>query len=497
MDFVRNFPLFSVALCLMSAVLCSVLGAKPAKWLTLSVQAVNCCLSASVAAFCLCTGESYLYPMGFIGAPWGNELRGGVLEGLIGSSAALVLCMSVLGGVRFIKRDILPAKQNLYFLLINLVGAAVTSLIYTNDVFTGYVFLEILTLSSCGILMIRDIGRTTLAATRYLILNLMGSGLFLLGLILSYDITGHLLMQSMAGSFDLLEQSGEHAIVASVAVGLICVGLGIKSGLYPFHFWMQDTYGSATPSSAAVLSGVVSKGYIFLLIKIMCRVIGIGSPLLEGARFILLVLGILGIVMGSVGAMRQSSVNRMIALSSAAQIGYIYVGIGLGTELSLAAAILQLIAHMLTKPLLFLAAARLTEVSSGSPVFKALQGSGRRDPFAGAMFSAGAFSMMGIPAFAGFSAKLYFCVAAVEYQDLAARWAVLLALAVSTVLNTYYFIRTAIRIWSPIGPAAEKPPRHELAFVAASTVLVALNLVIGLWSGQISRVISAGIEMLS
>lgn len=496
MDFVCNFPLFTVVPCLLSAVICSMVNGKAARRLTTCVLAAISALSAVVMVWSLKNGTAFIYKLGFEGAPWGNELRAGALEGLLGLAAGLVLCMSVLGGVRFIERDITEKKENLYYLLINLVGAAVMALIYTNDIFSGFVYLEILTLSSCGILMIRDIGKTTLAATRYLILNLMGSGLYLLGIILAYDITGHLLMEPMAEKFALLAAGDGHIVAASVSVGLICVGLAIKSGLFPFHFWMQDTYGSATPASASVLSGVVSKGYIFLMAKIIIRVVGVDSPLFAPVKTIFLFFGILGIVFGSVGAMHQSSLNRMIALSSAAQIGYIYVGAAMGTETATCAAFLHMITHMLTKPLLFLASARLTEVSSGSPKFRDLLGSGRRDPFAGAMFTLGAFSMMGIPAFAGFSSKLYFCVAAVELLSPAVKWSVLLALAVSTVLNTYYFMRTCIRIWAPGGESVPAP-KHEGAFVVASLVLAGLNVAIGIFSEPIANAIIAGIGMLA
>lgn len=117
-----------------------------------------------------------------------------------------------------------------------------------------------------------------------------------------------------------------------VALGLMSVGLAVKSALFPFHGWLPDAYGYSTVSSAAILSSLVSKGYIFLLLKIFYRVVGFGIVRESKVIHVLFVFGILGMIIGSVGRdpCEQAS-RRMIAYSSVAQIGYIYMGFGLGT----------------------------------------------------------------------------------------------------------------------------------------------------------------------
>ena len=102
----------------------------------------------------------------------------------------------------------------------------------------------------------------------------VGSGLFLIGLSLLYDVTGHLLMSPAKEAVALIEAAGIYGIPMLVILAVISVGLAIKSGLYPFHYWIPDTYGYATPTASAILSGLVSKGYIFLLIKIFYRALG-------------------------------------------------------------------------------------------------------------------------------------------------------------------------------------------------------------------------------
>jgi len=495
MDFICNFPFFSIVLCLLSAVICSVLSGKAARALTLTVECVLVCLSAAVLVYTVNTGASFTYAMGHFSAPWGNELRAGALEGLLATVFTAVMLSSVMGGVVYIRRDTTEKKRNLYYVLLNLMAAAILALVYTNDIFTGYVFLEILTLTSGGILMIRSTGKTTLAATRYLIINLLGSGLFLLGVILLYDLTGHLLMEYMFDRVQDLTAAGQYVLPLRVTTGLICAGLAIKSGLFPFHRWMPDTYGNATPTSASLLSGIVSKGYIFLLIKILYRVIGTDNAAVMTAQNILFVFGLFGIIMGSVSALRQNSVNRMIAYSSAAQIGYIFVGIGLGGTAGFCAAVFHIMAHAVTKPLLFLSAAKLTEASGGSPLFRALTGASKRAPFSAIMFTVGALSMVGFPLFAGFISKLFFSVAAVSHSSVQSI-VTLSVLAVSTLLNAFYFFRTVIRLYTPcedVSPLSYKDWR----FMASALVFLGLNLVLGLCSQAISQIIVGGLNMLA
>ena len=501
MDFVRNFPLFTIVLSLFSGVLCTMLRGKAARRYTIAYECVLLALVSAVLAYTLRTGESFTYVMGEFPAPWGNEIRAGVLEALVALVFLVILLCAVLGGWHFLRIDVEESKINLFFALLNLMTAALMALVWTNDVFTGYVFLEILTLSSCGLIIAREIGRTTLAAVRYMILNLLGSGLFLLGVVLLYNLTGQLLMVPMQSAVAEIAAGGA-ATPLTFALVILTIGIGIKSGMFPFYFWMPDTYGSATPTAAVLLSGLVSKGYIFLLLKIYDRAIGLEVFETLPLRYVLLILGALGMAFGSVAAIRAKSVNRMVAFSSAAQIGYIYLGLGLGGTLGYAAAMFQIIVHAVTKALLFLTTPRLAEVSGNSLLFKNLQGSGRRAKDAGLFFTAASFSMVGIPIFAGFAAKLFFAIAAAERGNVPAFALVMAALAVSSVLNAVYFIRTVIRVYtagrggtdlSPPEPA--DTPSGRAAYRLSAAVLMACNLFLGLFSWVVMDLVAQGLAM--
>jgi multicomponent Na+:H+ antiporter subunit D len=247
------------------------------------------------------------------------------------------------------------------------------------------------------------------------------------------------------------------------------------------------------------MSSLVSKAYIFLLIKIYWRVIGIDIVERMPIRNILLVLGIAGMVIGSVQALHADNINRMAAFSSAANIGYIFMGIGIGGVAGYTAAIFHIFAHAVTKAMLFLTTPRLAEVSGDSLLFKELQGSGLRDRDAGVFFTISAFSMIGIPIFAGFAAKLQFGLAAVEDG---AGWRlilVFLALAVSSMLNALYFVRTIIRIYSRPNESTrmEVRPHHRAGYNVPMLVLTVMNLFLGLFSWVTVDLIHRGLMMFS
>lgn len=517
MDFIRNFPLFTILFSLFSSVLCILLDGKRAKTYTVVYECVLTALCAAVLWDTARTGEAFTYVMGEFPAPWGNEIRAGVLEALLAFAFLIVLLCSLLGGWRYLQIDVEESKINLFFTLVNLLTAALMALIWTNDIFTGYVFLEILTLASCGILIVREIGRTTLAAARYMIMNLLGSGLFLLGVVLLYSMTGHLLMVPMHAAVLEIMRDGQSAPL-TFSLGILTIGLGIKSGLFPFHFWMPDTYGFATPASASILSALVSKAYLFLLFKIYWRVIGMDVFARLSLMPLLYWLGIGGMIFGSFSAIRSNNINRMVAFSSAAQTGYIFMGLGM--EGGYAAALFQILAHAVTKSLLFLSTPRLAEVSGDSLLFRNLQGGGARAKSAGVFFTVGSLSMVGIPIFAGFSAKLAFAVAAADTGKTGVIFSTMLALGISSVLNAIYFIRTVIRIytrgrgWAGAASAPEvyarqhndksaASPRRDfsrsnrLSFWIPAGILTACNLFLGLFSWLVVDLIQRGLAMFA
>ena len=249
MEFVQNFPFLSIILSLFAGPLCSVLNGKWARRVNTAVISIIGIMSTLVLGNAISAGRPYVYLMGHFPAPWGNEIRVGILEAFMACFFCVIMLLCMLGGIREREAQIEEGKQNLYYVMVNLLLCSLLALIYTNDLFTAYVFVEINTISACGLIMIRQTGRTFEAAARYMIMSLLGSGLLLLGICHLYAVTGHLLMSNIRQQVQLIAATGQYHISLMVALGLMSVGLAIKSALYPFHAWLPDAYGYSTLSS--------------------------------------------------------------------------------------------------------------------------------------------------------------------------------------------------------------------------------------------------------
>lgn len=501
MNFVQNIPFFSIMISMFSGIISSVLNGRQARRVNAIMTAIVGIMSAILLAYLMQSNiGSYTYMMGHFPAPWGNEIRAGVLEAGMALFFCVIMFLSVMGGRKKLYDEVEVTKHNIYYILTNLLLGALLALVYTNDMFTAYVFVEITTIAACGLIMIRQNGRTIEAAVRYMIMSLLGSGLLLMGICMLYDLTGHLLMSNMKESVRMIMEAGTYSIPMLITIGIMTVGLCIKSALFPFHAWLPDAYGYSTVSSAAILSSLVSKGYIFLLIKIFYRVIGFeyisGSHILN----ILFVFGLSGMIFGSISAIWEKDIRRMISFSSVAQIGYIYMGFGLGTEVGMIASIFHILAHAATKSLLFISAIGLTDVSAGSRSFFDLTGAGYRNKIAGVGFAVGSLSMVGIPIFSGFVSKLLFAEAAIINPS----WRMfptLIVLAISTILNAIYFLKTVLRIYTPEAKEIEEEKgfyritwKKQKWYSLTIVLFIIVNLILGVTSQPIIELIKEGLH---
>ena len=497
MDFIRNFPAISILLCLFAGIISSGVKKEVARKINSLLSITNIFLSLAVLYYTVQIQESFVYVMGKFPAPWGNEIRVGSLEAIIALVFSIIMLLSMWGGKKKLFDEVELGKHSLYYVLADLLFSSLLALVYTNDIFTAYVFVEINTIAACGLIMIRQNGRTIEAAARYMIMSLLGSGMLLLGICMLYDLTGHLLMSNIKTAVELVSTQDAYRVPLLVAIALMSVGLAIKSALFPFHAWLPDAYGYSTVSSAAILSSLVSKGYIFLLIKIIYRVVGFEIYAESRIIDVLFLFGLMGMIFGSLSAIKENDIRRMIAFSSVAQIGYIYMGFGMSTEAGMIASIFHIISHAATKSLLFIAAIGLTDVSGGSRHFIELTGAGYRNKWAGIGFTVGSLSMVGIPMFSGFISKLLFAQAAVQCDG--KTLAVLIVLAISTILNAIYFMKTVIRIYTPVEDSIFESVKFceikTYCFVLLGFIIV--NVILGVISQPIVDIINQGLSVFA
>ena len=202
-------------------------------------------------------------------------------------------------------------------------------------------------------------------------------------------------------------------------------------------------------------------------------------------------------IFGSLSAIKENDVRRMIAFSSVAQIGYIYMGIGMGTQDGMAASVFHILSHAATKSLLFIAAIGLTDVSAGSRKFIDLTGAAYRNKWAGVAFTVGSLSMVGVPLFSGFISKLLFAQAAVQVNG--KMLPALIVLVISTILNAIYFMKTVIRIYTPIETDQYSSITFKNMKLYAVTLVcfIVLNVILGVSSQPIVDLIGQGLAMFS
>ena len=139
MDFIRNFPFFSIIICMFSGIISSVLNGKKARNLCFAAVGMIMILSALVLWYTVQIGEPFVYMMGHFPAPWGNEIRAGILEGMLATAFSLVLLLSLVSAYHKTEEDIEATKLNLFYVLVDLLLSSLLAIIYTNDLFTAYV----------------------------------------------------------------------------------------------------------------------------------------------------------------------------------------------------------------------------------------------------------------------------------------------------------------------------------------------------------------------
>ena len=497
MPFVYNVPFFSIFLAMLAGIATPLIKkGRTALLVSEGVAAVIALLSAWLLHATWVSGKSFTFMMGHFPAPWGNELRAGVLEALMSLVFCIVMLLSLEGGKRDMFDDISPQKQSGYCLMLNLMLASLLALVYTNDLFTAYVFIEINAITACAIVMARRPGNSLVASIRYLVMSCVGSGLFLMGVTLLYSCTGQLLMPGLDTAVAALAASGNYWVPLLMSVALITVGLAIKSALFPFHGWLPNAYASATTSASAVQAGLVSKGYVILLIKLICRVFTLEVMLQLHILQVLFVLGLIGMIFCSVRAMQEQSVKRMLGYSSAAQVAYIFMGIGLGSPIGLVAACYQILAHTFTKPMLFTSAGVLIRSSGRKKNWAAQRGTARANPLAGIAFTVGGLSLCGLPLLAGFAAKYYLGMAAMESPG--KLLAALLVLGGSSVLNALYYLPAIVAIWFKPAEGQPTPKKVEWdwGFVWSTVVFLIFNVVLGVAIGPTVHLLETGLGML-
>lgn len=446
----------------------------------LALGGVAISLAAAIAGLVevLRNGEMR-YDLGGWPPPVGIEYVLDHLSAFIAVVVTAVALVALLATSRLMDREAPTIAGGPFYGLVLLLIAGLTGIVVTGDLFNLFVFLEIASLSAYALVAVGG-SKATVAAFRYLLLGTMGATFYLLGVAFIYFKTGTL---NMADAARLLSTSENSEAFIAAAV-FITVGLGLKMALFPLHLWLPDAYTYAPSAVTALIAPIMTKVSVYALIRIYLSVFG--PAYMEGPvpiNWLLLVLGIAGVVAGSVMAFAQQDLRRMLAYSSVSQLAFIALGIGLANGLALVGALLHIMNHAVMKACLFLATGGIRHWSGVVDVSR-MAGFGRRMPLTMAALTVGALSMIGIPPTAGFFSKWYLIRGGVE----AGNWIAVAVILGSSLLTAAYFFKVLEQVYLRSPDDSGQPARvveaHPLVLGPILLLAVAIVL-LGIFSGFI------------
>ncbi len=368
-----------------------------------------------------------------------------------------------------------PGKQMPYYALAMLALLGFNGMIMTGDLFNLYVFLEISSLASYALLAIGS-KAAPFSAFRYLIIGTGGGTLYLLGIGFLYTVTGTLNIIDMASMLPVYATNS--SVVAAMV--LMVVGIGVKAALFPMHGWLPDAYTHSATSSTTLIAPIGTKVAAYILFRVIFYLYGVDYT--DAVAPITMVIGVLaaiGILYGSIMAIAQNELKRMLAYSSVSQIGYIIMGLALANPWGFAGALLHVLNHAIMKACLFMISGNLRVKEGHSDISKFDDSYRKKYPWTMTMFSITAVSMIGLPPLAGFFSKWYLVLGTINNSN----WIFLAVILISSLLNAVYFFRIYEKVFMMNPDKDQKEPKDgEYNDVSASmlwpTSILAVSLIV-------------------
>ena len=472
-----------IVLPLVWGTLAFVLGPARGARLAISALAVQTLLALQLAAQ-LVDGGARAYAVGGWGAPLGIDLYADGLAGVM-----LLLTQAVALPLAVYARGYFAATtkgRELFWPITGLMLAALNALFVSADLFNIYVTLELLGLAAVGLVAIAGGSAPVTAALRYLLATLLGSGAYLLGVALIYGTYGSVSLEVLA---PLIDGDAPRAVV--LAAALMLLGLLLKTALFPFHFWLPPAHGGAPAPVSALLSALVIKASFYLVVRLW---LDLFEPLTTvDAAQLIGALGAAAIVWGSLLALTQTRLKMLVAYSTVAQIGYLFLLFPLATLTPLSAAesalqggVMQALAHGLAKAAMFAAAGSMI-VATGRDDINRLGGVGVRLPLTLFTFGMAGVTLMGLPPSGGFSAKWLLLQAALE----AGQWWWVAVMIVGGLLTAAYVFKVLRRAFLPAAEGDTVTPVPRVLEFSAFALALA-SILLGLFGAPVMDLLAVG-----
>jgi len=377
----------------------------------------------------------------------------------------LLVLLVIIFSIKFMQKNILK-----YFILTFLLLAGIAGMVLTADLFNLYVFLEITSISSIALVAIKKTDNAIEGAFKYLILGTFGSFFILLPIILTYHVTGTLNMAEIA-----VEYRNISPFLRNTFMIFFIFGFGIKIGLVPLHAWLPDAYvGSPIPYNV-ISSGLVMKSAMYALIRILYILFGLNFLMESGILTFGVFWGVLTFLFAHTMAYQQNNLNKLLGYSSIAQIGYITVGLFLGTAGGIIGGNFHILNHAIMKGTLFLVVG-VFYYSIGAKNVEDVKGLGYIYPGLSFVFTLAALAIVGLPPLNGFISKWLIIEAALEADYVIAAFFI----PVGTFLSLTYYLKIIINLYTKSDKnIISKTPDWSLKTPAI--ILGVLCILFGLW----------------
>jgi len=455
-----------------------VFGGRHAERITLVLMPTGLAIAVAIAVSVWRVGNALQYYVGSWDPPLGVAFRAdGLSVAMILTTALLICGIALFARAQFARPEQAETRASLIFwTLLLAVWGALNAVFISGDLFNLYVALELLTFVAVPLVSLDGRAETLAAALRYLLFALFGSILYLLGAVLLYGAYGTL-------DIVLLSDRVHAEPVAWAAISLMTAGLLAKAALYPFHLWLPPAHAGAPAPASALLSGLVVKAPFFLVVRLWFDVMPRLSD--RDAAQVLGILGAAAILFGSVVALRQARLKLLIAYSTVAQIGYLFLMFPLAIKPEMGRSwsttawtggMLQAISHAFAKAAMFMAAGLIAE-ALGHDRVAGLSGIGRALPITVFAFGLGGLSLMGLPPSGGFVAKAMLLTAAIAEGQW---WWAVVILTGGLLAGGYVFLVLARSLAEPSEPVtllSTVSPIRQAVAVAVALCAVLLGFV--------------------
>lgn len=485
----QHLSILLVVIPLLAAPITAILPWARIAWLLTLLVSWVCLLLAVWQLQIVLAGNIISYELGGWAPPWGIEYRIDIINAFIAMIVAAIAAITLPYALRSVEQEIVPRHIPLFYTAFLLCLTGLLGITLTGDIFNLFVFLEISSLSSYALISMGRQRQALTAAFQYLVMGTIGATFLLIGIGLTYAVTGTLNMSDITARL----QDVEEFRTLHTAFAFIFIGIALKLAMFPLHLWLPNVYTYAPSVISVFLAATATKVAIYVLIRVIFTIYGIEFAFEEiHINWFLLPLSAIAVISASLIAIFQTNIKRMLAYSSVAQIGYILLGIGLASMTGLTAAILHLFNHALMKGALFMTLGavfyKMNTVQLGD-----LNGIGRRMPLTMGAFVIGGLSLVGVPLTVGFISKWYLVVAALEQQWW---WLVVILIAGSLLALIYIWRVVEVAYLKPAPAGCATRNEAPLTLLIPTWILIAGNIYFGIHTSLTVDVAESASTML-